>query len=264
MSDWKLALGASALALMAGAADAADQPTVVLLHGAFETAAVWSNVQAKLTADGYANIAIDLPGRDGIAVHASGASLDLYRDVVLAKIASAPGPVVLVGHSFGGVTISAVAEAAPEKIATLVYVAAYLPTNGQSLFALSQMDKDSKMGPAFRVSDDKSMASVDPASRAALFCNDCPADVAKSVADGIVSEPLAPLATPVAVTAERFGEVDKVYIHTARDQVISPSLQDAMVKATPVRATFTLDTGHAPFAAAPEALADAIEKGMRR
>ena len=249
MTNWSFALGASAVALA---------------HGAFETSAVWSKVQAKLTADGFANVAIDLPGRDAIAASASGASLVLYRDAVLAKLASEPRLVVLVGHSFGGMTISAAAEAAPAKIATLVYVAAYLPTNGESPFQLSQMEKDGKMGPAFRVSDDKSTASVDPAARAALFCNDCAEDVAGSVADAIVSEPLAPLATPVALTAERFGRVDKVYIRTARDRVLSPSLQAAMMKATPVGAAFTLDTGHAPFAAAPEALADAIEKAASR
>jgi pimeloyl-ACP methyl ester carboxylesterase len=77
---------------------------------------------------------------------------------VLAAIAGEKRPVVLVGHSFGGMTISNVAESAPAKIKTLVYVAAYLPANGQSLLALSQTDHESKMGPAFRVSDDKTEA----------------------------------------------------------------------------------------------------------
>jgi hypothetical protein len=84
------------------------------------------------------------------------------------------------------------------------------------------------------------------------------------VAAGIISEPLAPLATPVTLTAGRFGKVDKVYIHTARDLVVTPTLQAAMIAATPVREELTLDTGHAAFAAAPVELAKAIEKAARR
>jgi hypothetical protein len=51
----------------------------------------------------------------------------------------------------------------------------------------------------------------------------------------------------VHVTAARFGKVDKVYIHTAQDQVVSPYLQQKMVAATPVRLQMTLNTGHTPF-----------------
>jgi len=64
------------------------------------------------------------------------------------------------------------------------------------------------------------------------------------VPDLIVDEPLAPLATPVHLTAQRFGKVDKVYIHTAKDQVVSPYLQNAMVLTANVRQQTTFDTGH--------------------
>jgi pimeloyl-ACP methyl ester carboxylesterase len=75
----------------------------------------------------------------------------------------------------------------------------------------------------------------------------------------ILDEPLAPLATPVHVTDARFGRVDKVYVHTALDQVISPAFQAKMVASTPVRTEITLQTGHMPFLTDPEGLAKAIE-----
>jgi hypothetical protein len=129
--------------------------------------------------------------------------------------------------------------------------------------ALSQADKDSKMGPAFRVSEDKTKATVDPAAGGELFCNGCNPKVQKAVAAGFVSELLGPLATPVTVSADRFGGVDKIYIHTARDLVVSPALQATMIAATPVRREMTLDIGHAAFAAAPVELAKAIESAAQ-
>jgi hypothetical protein len=72
-------------------------------------------------------------------------------------------------------------------------------------------------------------------------------------------EPLAPLATPVHVTDANFGRVDKVYVHTALDQVISPAFQAKMVASTPVRAEVTLQTGHTPFLTDPDGLANAIK-----
>lgn len=260
---------AAALVSTTGSAEARSRgharprPEIVLVHGAFETADVWTAVARTLRHDGWRVTAVDLPGRPGNPLAPEKASLDLYRDTVLARIGTPRRPVVLVGHSFGGMTISAVGQAAPEKIRTLVYVAAYLPASGDSLLSLSQKDPDSQMGPSFRVSDSKTFAYVDPAKRGDLFCNGCAPEVKAEVAAGIVDEPLAPPATPLTVTADRFGRVDKVYIHTARDIVVSPKLQAAMVAATPVRKEITLDTGHAPFAAAPLALARAIEAAAR-
>lgn len=248
---------------LAGLAQAAPHPTIVLVHGAFESADIWKSVEARLHRRHYKTIAVNLPGRRGLAPSDPALGLAPYKDAVLAAISHERRPVILVGHSFGGMTITAVAQAAPQKVRTLVYVAAYLPANGQSLQTLSQQDKGSKVGPAFRVSDDKSYAFIDPAQRVELFCNGCDAASKAAVDSGFVNEPLAPLAAPATVSADRFGKVDKVYIHTAKDQVVSPDLQTAMVAATPVRKEITLDTGHAPFVAAPDALARAIEAAVR-
>jgi pimeloyl-ACP methyl ester carboxylesterase len=258
-------IGAALIAgatLLCGAALAGEKPTIVLVHGAFETSDVWAAVQAQLKQDGYETVAVDLPGRPGNPLPPGQATADLYRDAVITRIKLQTSPVILVGHSFGGITVSNVAEAEPDRIKTVIYVAAYLPASGDSLLSLSQKDPDSQMGPSFRVSDDKTYASVDPAKRGDLFCNDCTDSLKAQVAAGIVDEPLAPPATPVKLKADRFGRVDKVYIHTAHDIVVSPKLQAAMVAATPVRKEITLQTGHAPFAKDPVGLARAIEASI--
>jgi pimeloyl-ACP methyl ester carboxylesterase len=239
---------------------AAEKPTIALVHGAFEDAHIWDGVSAKLHADGYRVINVDLPGRPSAPMATNLVSSDVYRDTVLKAIDGESQPVVLVGHSFGGIAVSAVAEAAPAKVKTAVYLAAYLPQDGESMLSLAKQDRDSKAGPALRIDEAKGMISVDYAARADLFANGAPEGLRKVLPDLIIDEPLAPIVTPVKLSAERFGKVDKVYIHTAQDQVVSPYLQQKMVAATPVRLEFTLNTGHTPFLTDVPGLVSAIEK----
>ena len=246
-----------------GAARAeAAKPPIVLVHGAWETSSIWDGVAAKLKHDGYRVQVVTLPGRPGHSMPANQVSMDSHRKAIAAVVAKERAPVVLVGHSFAGFPISAVAEAEPGRIRTLVFLAAYLPQDGQSLLGVATSDKGSKAGPAVQIDKDHALATVAPDARAGLFANDAPPQVGAAVANAIVPEPLAPLATPVRLTA-RFAHVNKVYIHTARDQVVSPGLQAVMVAATPVRMERTLDTGHAPFVTNPDGVAAAIEAAIR-
>lgn len=237
---------------------AAEKPPVVLVHGAFADGQVWGHVAARLRAAGHEVVTVDLPGRPGAPMAADKVSLDLHRDTVLGALAGLQRPAVVVGHSFAGIVIAAAAEQAPESIRTLVFVAAYLPRNGDSLVSLAQRDPDAKIGPRLRIDHDKAIAVVEYSARAELFANDGPEPLKAKLPDLILDEPLAPLATPVQVTDARFGQIDKVYVHTSLDQVISPAFQARMVEDTPVRSTVTLRTGHLPFLTDPDGLAKAI------
>jgi pimeloyl-ACP methyl ester carboxylesterase len=241
----------------------AEKPPIVLVHGAFENAQVWNQVTAKLQGDGYKVVAVNLPGRPGTPAAPNEVSLDLYRDTVIAALDGLPPPVVLVGHSYGGFVISAVAEKVPQKIKTLVFVAAYLPHDGDSLVSMAQQDADAKIGPHLKIDKEKGIASIEYSARADLFANGAPESLRKAIPDLVLDEPLGPLTTPVHLTAGRFGKVDKVYIHTANDQVISPSFQARMVASTPVRSQSTLPTGHTPFLTDPDGLANAIESASK-
>jgi|SRR5579871_264874 len=124
---------------------------------------------------------------------------------------------------------------------------------------LGNSDQDSKIGPHLQILKDKGIVTVEKSARADLFGLDGNDQLRAEIPNLIVDEPLAPLATPVHLTADRFGTVDKVYIHTAKDQVVSPSLQAIMVAATPVRKEITIDTGHTPFLIDPRGMARDIE-----
>ena len=254
-------LFAAAGALAATSAEAATPP-VVLVHGAWETTSIWDGVATRLRRDGYQVQLVTLPGRPGNPAAADRVSMERYRQTIAGVIARDTRPVVLVGHSFAGFPISVVAEAEPDRIRTLVYLAAYLPQDGQSLLGVATGDKASEAGPAVRIDKTHGLATIAPNARASLFANDAPPQVGAAIARAIVPEPLGPLATPVHLTA-KFAHVDKVYIHTARDRVVSPALQASMIAATPVRLEQTLDTGHAPFITNPGGVATAIEAAIR-
>lgn len=235
-------------------------PLIVLVHGAFENASVWSHTIAEFERQHLPSLAVNLGGRDGDETPMQQVSLNLYRDAVLAILEKVDEPVILVGHSFGGMTISAVAEAAPDKIANLVFLAAYLPASGDSLQSLAMKDRDSRMGPNFQVDGENLIATVKEDARVELFAHDGSPELQAVFASSIVAEPLIPIGTPVTLSPENFGRVRKTYIKTTLDRVVSPYLQDLMLRATPVDEVLEISSGHAPFLTRPVELASLIAK----
>jgi pimeloyl-ACP methyl ester carboxylesterase len=112
-----------------------QKPTVVLVHGAFAESASWNDVIARLYAEGITSVAAANPLRSlaGDAAY--------VRDV----IASVDGPVVLVGHSYGGMVITE-ASAGNPQVEGLVYVNAFLPDTGDSAFSLAASEPGSTLG----------------------------------------------------------------------------------------------------------------------
>lgn len=250
------------LSIAGGMAQAQEGMTFVLVHGAFQDASAWSQVIPLLEAAGHTAVAVNLPGRGDDTTPAGELTLDAYRDAVIAVIAvieQQDAPVVLVGHSFGGMVISAVAEAIPDKIAHLVYVAAYLPQSGDSLLSISAAEPGAQQG-GFVVSDDQTMISVPAEFFPLVFCGDCTPDQAAVVAASQIDEPLAPLAGTVTLTDANFGALVKSYILTAFDTAVSPTLQIMMLANTPVAHVYALQTGHVPYITAADRLADLLLK----
>jgi pimeloyl-ACP methyl ester carboxylesterase len=244
-------------------APVAPKTTFVLVHGAFQDERAWSKVKPRLEAAGHKVVAVRLAGRAGDTTPLSQITLDSYRAQVAAAVSAEPAPVVLVGHSFGGITIANVAEALPERIRALVFVGAYLPQAGaadQSMAKLAESDRWNGFTKTnFVVAKDYSSAGVLDSDVVMLFCGDCStADQARTQRDIHQREPLKPAATPVALLAERYGRVPKVYVKTLRDRAISPQMQQLMLERTPVQRVMQIDSGHSPFLSQPAALAQAL------
>lgn len=261
-----LALGAAFCALTTPA----PAETFVIVHGAFQTAESWEGTAAALTAAGETAVTVNLPGRpgDGRAlgeVQMADHVATVAAAVTQAAAADPDGKVVLVGHSFGGLVISAVAEANPAPLAGLVYVAAYLPrvgtTPGDSLQELAAEDHHGAwQADSFVVAADYSSASVNPRDRAEIFAAEAEPAMGAAIAAAMVDEPLAPLATPVALTAGNFGALRKGFVVTLQDKAVSTDFQLTMIGRGTIDEAVPLDTGHAPQIVAPEMLATAIRR----
>jgi pimeloyl-ACP methyl ester carboxylesterase len=238
---------------------AAHADTYVIVHGAFQTADSWSAVADALRAKGHTAVAVNLPGRNAEGDAAKAVTLAQYAQTVEEIVEQQSEPVILVGHSFGGMTISLAAEAMPEKIRKLIYVAAYVPASGDSMQTLAASDRDNGFTAAsFVLSPDYAFATILPDDQRRLFINDGAPDLQGRVTSAMVREPLGPIATPVEVTAGKFGAVEKAYIRTALDATISPALQNMMIKRAGITETKMIKTGHSPQASGPEELADAL------
>lgn len=231
----------------------------LLVHGAWMGAWCWDDVAAGLRADGSTVSTVDLPAHGSDQTPLPGATLDAYIATVRAALAAAPQPVILVGHSMGGMVVTGVAELDGPKLAKVIYLGAYLPQDGQSLNDLASTDATSHLGPALQIDAADGLAKLPADDLQDLFIADGTASEVASLVAHYRDEPLAPFVTPIHTTAAGWGAVPKAYIYTQNDHAISLALQQAMTAGVPMSATATIPTSHAPFLSAPALVVSTLE-----
>ncbi|MVN77538.1 alpha/beta fold hydrolase [Hymenobacter sp. HMF4947] len=239
--------------------DTAPAPsTYVLVHGAWQAPYAWQYVQQQLVQQGQHVLVVELPGHGADPTPPATLTLDAYRDKVVAAITAQPDNVILVGHSMGGMVVTAVAEKIPDRIRKLVYIGAFLPANGQSLLALAATDSTSHLGAALVPSADQLTLGIKPDRLVPVFIQDGSATAQKLVTDNYCAEPAIPFTNPVALTAANFGRVAKYYVHTSQDQAVGLRLQQRMAKAAGITHTYTLNSGHCPFLSMPDQVSNVL------
>jgi pimeloyl-ACP methyl ester carboxylesterase len=229
--------------------------TYVLVHGSWLGSFCWNEVVKILTSIGHSVLTLDLPGHGDDATLPANTSLESYRDAVIAVIGDRH-EVILVGHSMAGVVISCVAEAIPDRIKALVYLCAYLPRNGESLYQLTSEDQDSLVSKYWRQEhpEQYSPAWVAPEGIIEVFGADCSAENQEILLRKHRPEPVPPLATPVVLTTERYGIVPRYYIETLHDRTVSHQLQLLMLSRVNMLRRFELPSSHSPFFSMPDRL----------
>lgn len=243
----------------AGGGDAtAAKSTYVLVHGAFAGGWAWDRMVPLLEARGHAVVTLDLPAHGTDETPTASATLQGYTDAVVEVLDSASQPVILVGHSMGGIVVSQAAEARPDKVNKLVYLAAILIDDGQSLFgdAAAMPDTSATLGSYFEPSVD-GLALRDGWIENA-FCPDCSTDDMALIKAHQRLEPLDPLGTPIHVTQEKWGSVPRVYIETLQDLSLGTAKQRAFYNALPCEKVISTDSGHCPFLTKPDELSTAL------
>jgi len=223
----------------------------VLVHGSWHGAWCWYKVAALLEKAGHRAVALDLPGHGRDRTPHAEVTLKAYVDRILDVLDAQPEAGILVGHSMGGVPITQGAEYRPDKIKTLVYLAAFLPRNGESLAKLSGQDKGSLVPAARIISGNGTFTTLKTEALKNTFYGDCPEEDIALARAALTPQPLAPGATPVSTTQENFGRVPRVYMTTLFDRALTPEMQKRMFTALPCRQVIPLHTGHSPFFSAP-------------
>lgn len=231
--------------------------TFVLVHSAWLGAWQWEGVKNILEAEGHKVITPDLPGHGNDKTSPADITMDNYVNTILSILDSQEEDVILLGHSFNGITISRVAELRPNKIKSLVYLTAFLLPNGGSFFGAVQGVEGSKAVENFYLSEDKTFALVKEEEIQNAFAHDIPKEVFDGAKPYIVPEPSAPLMYELEITNENFGQVPKYYIECTEDKAIPVEIQRAMYTDKVVK-SFSINSSHTPNFSQPEKVAEIL------
>jgi pimeloyl-ACP methyl ester carboxylesterase len=238
-----IALSLPISALFALPAQAANKPAIVLVHGAFADALGWQRVIPMLQRDGYHVTAVEIPLQS------------LPGDVATTRrvIDALPGPVVLVGHSYGGAVITG-AGAGERKVKALVYLAAFGPGNGEAVGAFgdkypADLTKALKPDSAGFLWIDRSQFHKD-------FAADVPA--AEAAVMAAAQKPLSSSVFTASVPVAAWKTIPSWYVVSKRDHAINPDLERFYAKRMKAHTT-EVDASHVAFITHPREIVKVIE-----
>jgi pimeloyl-ACP methyl ester carboxylesterase len=281
-----------------GSTMSATEGAFVLVHGGWHNRSTWDRVTPILEANGFAALTLDLPGA---GVHAiaptslgrrpfdpgafaaerspiAGVTQEERTQAVIALVKAASlcdGKVILVGHSAGGMTISAVAERVPNLLLAVVYIAGFMVPNGMPLLAMLQDETmSSALSPGLFVGDPAvigatriNAGSTDEAYRSLLkasFYGDVSeSEFAQAASQLHYDESNAGALAPSEITPGRYGAVPRHYIRTTQDCAIPLTGQDHMIATVDgaiggKTMTHTLESSHSPFLSQPANLSNIL------
>ena len=215
--------------------------TVVLVHGAFADGSSWNKIIPLLQAKGLKVVSVQNP------------LTSLSDDVAATKrvIDAQIGRVVLVGHSWGGTVITQAGN--DDKVSSLVYVAAFAPSEGQSV---ADLGKDYPTPPGFgKLKSDDGFLTLTEEGIQKDFAQDLPAVQTKLMA--VTQGPVRAANFEEKVAVASWKNKPSWYIVATKDHMIQPALQTAMAKKIGAT-TVSLPTSHVPMASAPKDVAAVI------
>jgi pimeloyl-ACP methyl ester carboxylesterase len=233
----------------------------VIVHGAFSGAWAWGPMVEPLEAKGHTIEAFDLPGSGADSTPVGQVSLGAYAERTKSVLAERQEPAVLVGHSMGGMVTTQVAAHSPERIAGMVYVAAFVPQDGQSLKGLTELPEgaDDQIQANMVVSGEPPVATIpEDVSRVARY-NECSEEVIAWALAHQLPQPLAPFLEPASVPDGALDDIPRHYVRCLRDRSLPPALQLRMLETAGIESVVELDTGHNPQLSATSELAETVD-----
>ncbi|MCG8698947.1 MAG: alpha/beta fold hydrolase [Bacteroidales bacterium] len=233
---------------------ASNSQIFVLVHGAWHGNWTFFRLQSRLENAGNTVININLPGHGLDKTPAGNVTLADYSNAIVQVLDTLNEQVVLVGHSMGGIAISMAAEARPNKIDKLVYLAAFMPKNGESMLDLALQDSLSQIGPSLIFDFPNNVVDLRREKIGDIFYDSYTAPYVYLSEMLLTPNPLQPIVTPLTLTVENYGSVRRFYIATNLDQAITPDFQEYMYTEQPCEEVFYINSSHSPFFSHPTRL----------
>ncbi len=233
----------------------ATPATLVLIHGAWHRPGpTWNMLADELLRQGIPSVAVPLPSADPRGGQRPGLADDIAA--VTAAIDAVDGPVVLVGHSYGGMVVSG--AGGHSAVRGLVYLAAFCLAEGETVLDIAAVDPPPLIASAIRFGDDGLM-TIDPSLANDVFYADVPTALAQSSIAALVASTAAIFTTPQgppAWTAKRSW-----YVVCEQDQAI-PVFREREMSAR-CDATIVLESSHSPFLSMPARVAEILGEVVR-
>jgi pimeloyl-ACP methyl ester carboxylesterase len=235
----------------------------VLVHGAFAGAWAWGPLTQRLEAAGHVVEALDLPGAGEDDTPLAHVTLDACAERLCELLRARDQPAIVVPNSMGGVITTQAAVRCPERVASIVYVAAFVPEDGESLLDLTRLPEGAgdQVQANIVVEGDPPVATLpDEASIDALYgC--CPVQVAAWAIAHQRPQPVAPYATPVSLgDGGALDAIPRRYVLCRRDRAIPPALQRLMLERAGCDEVVELDNDHSPHLSATAELAEVLDR----
>lgn len=224
----------------------------LLVPGAWHGAWCWESVTTRLEKAGHSVLTPDL---DDVPPGAN--PLPLWARQIATLAHAAPEPVILVGHSRGGLVISEAAALAPHAIRQLVYLTAFLLPAGQNMQSTFTRPEAGGEPDYLRPARGRCLTVAAEATMSRFYPLADP-ETAKQAAARLHPEPLGTFSAAATVTPAQLGRVPRAYIECTQDRVVPLALQRVMQTALPCAPVLSLPADHSPFFSMPEKLAETL------